>query len=230
MKLVFSWDDGALEDQRLFNLHEKYEVPAMFFVPTKNREGRKVLPPAIIRSAESPLISFGGHTENHTFLTNIPLESVEQEVLLNKQYLEDVLGHRVTDFCLPGGKYNQHILEIVAKHYQTIRTADTMNFRTETNLLKPSIHVYPRGHKSLLGNASRHHSFVELAYLTAHLHKDYFDLIQGLLAFERHRKNRTVIIWGHSWELEKFDLWGETEKLLRIAKAYQATSYKELIP
>ena len=230
MKLVFSWDDGTLEDQRLFALHEKYEVPAMFFVPTKNREGRKVLTPAMMRNAESSLISFGGHTENHTYLTDIPLESVEQEVLLNQRYLEDVLGHSVTDFCLPGGKYNQQILEIVARHYQTIRTADTMNFRMESNLLKPSIHVYPRGHKSLLGNAFRHHSFAELAYLAAHLHKSYFDLIQGLLAFEQRQKDRTVIIWGHSWELEKFDLWNETEKLLCIAKAYGAVSYKELIP
>ena len=99
-----------------------------------------------------------------------------------------------------------------------------------SNLLKPSIHVYPRGHKSLLGNAFRQHSYPELAYLAAHLHKGYFDLIQGLLAFEQHRKDRTVIIWGHSWELEKYDLWNETEKLLCIAKAYGAVSYKELIP
>lgn len=228
MKLVFSWDDGALEDQRLFDLHEKYEVPAMFFVPTKNREGRKVLTPAILRSAESSLISFGGHTENHTYLTDIPLENVEQEVLSNQHYLEDVLGHPVTDFCLPGGKYNRQILEIVARHYKTIRTADTMNFRSESNLFKPSIHVYPRGHKSLLGNSFRHHSFAELAYLTARLHKDYFALIQGLLTFEHHQKDRTVIIWGHSWELEKFSLWDETEKILRMAKGYHPIPYKEL--
>lgn len=30
MKIAFSWDDGALEDRKLFELHEKYEIPGMF--------------------------------------------------------------------------------------------------------------------------------------------------------------------------------------------------------
>lgn len=30
MKIIFSWDDGALEDQKLFELHEKYKIPGMF--------------------------------------------------------------------------------------------------------------------------------------------------------------------------------------------------------
>ena len=67
MKLAFSWDDGALEDQKLFELHEKYQIPGMFFVPTKNREGREVLSPNIIKRAESQYVSFGGHTDNHTY-------------------------------------------------------------------------------------------------------------------------------------------------------------------
>ena len=112
MKLAFSWDDGALEDRKLFELHEKYSIPGMFFVPTENREGREVLTPNIIREAESPYIQFGGHTAHHTYLTSIPLENVEEEVVSNQKYLEDVLGHTVTDFCLPGGKYNDDIYKI----------------------------------------------------------------------------------------------------------------------
>lgn len=90
MKIIFSWDDGALEDQKLFELHEKYKIPGMFFVPTFNREGRKVLTKEMIRSSESEYVQFGGHTQNHTYLTSIPLEDVEEEVLLNKNYLPRV--------------------------------------------------------------------------------------------------------------------------------------------
>lgn len=228
MRLAYSWDDGALEDQKLFDLHEKYEIPAKFFVPTRNREGRDVLTPIMIRNAESKYISFGGHTENHTYLTSIPIEKVDQEVLRNRQYLEDTLGHQILDFCLPGGKYNEEVLQIVFKHYKTIRTADTMNFRCTGNILKPSIHVYSRGRKSLLGNAVRHHSFVELAYIATHLTKSYFELIQKIIEFENRKKESTVMIWGHSWELEKYNLWDELENLLRITKEYGVVDYANI--
>ena len=49
MKIVFTWDDGALEDLKLFELHRKYNIPGMFFVPNFNKEGREVLTPEMIR-------------------------------------------------------------------------------------------------------------------------------------------------------------------------------------
>ena len=29
MRITFCWDDGALQDQKLFALHEKYALPGM---------------------------------------------------------------------------------------------------------------------------------------------------------------------------------------------------------
>ena len=228
MKLAFSWDDGALEDRKLFELHEKYSIPGMFFVPTENREGREVLTPNIIREAESPYIQFGGHTAHHTYLTCIPLENVEEEVVSNQKYLEDVLGHTVTDFCLPGGKYNDDILQIVYRHYKTIRTADTMNFRYEGGALKPSIHFYPRGIKSLLGNAARNESWAQLLYVIFHSRDEYFQLLQGLLERERKKESSIVMIWGHSWELEKYGLWEKLEIFMKQAKTYGCSKYETL--
>ncbi len=215
MKIAFSWDDGALEDQRLFELHEKYKIPGMFFVPTRNREGREVLTPEMIREAESEHVQFGGHTENHTYLTSIPLDEVEQEVLLNKIYLENTLGHEIEDFCLPGGKYTSEILNIVNRHYKTIRTADTMNFKYSGGELKPAIHFYPRGNKSLLGNAFRNQGFSQGAYIALHYKMNYFELISNLIRNEQRKENSVVMVWGHSWELEKEHLWEELEKFMQ---------------
>lgn len=215
MKIAFSWDDGALEDQKLFELHEKYEIPGMFFIPTRNREGREVLTPEIMREAESEYVRFGGHTENHTYLTSIPLSEVENEVLLNKVYLENVLGHEIEDFCLPGGKYTPAILNIVNKHYKTIRTADTMNFKYTGGALKPTIHFYPRGSKSLLGNAIRNQSISKGLYIALHYKMNYFELISNLFEREQDKKDSVVMVWGHGWELEKGQLWSELEKLMK---------------
>lgn len=216
MKIAFSWDDGALEDQRLFELHEKYEIPGMFFVPTRNREGRDVLTPQMMREAESKYIEFGGHTENHTYLTDIPVGAVESEVLSNKVYLENVLGHEVDDFCLPGGKYTTEILEIVYRHYKTVRSADTMNFTYGGGVLKPTIHFYPRGNKSLIGNAVRNQSYSQMMYIAMHHKENYFDLIRKLIQNECEKKDSVIIVWGHSWELEQFSLWNELENLMKM--------------
>ena len=216
MKIAFSWDDGALEDCKLFELHEKYKVPGMFFVPTYNREGRDVLSPEMIKKGASRYVKFGGHTENHTYLTDIPIESVESEILDNKKYLENILGEEGPHFCLPGGKYNSEVLNIIYKHFKTIRTADTMNFRYNGGLLKPTFHLYPRGKKSLLGNCRKNNSYKELFYIGTHLNKNYFQIIRDLINQESKNENSIIMVWGHSWEIEEQSLWDEVEKILKM--------------
>lgn len=228
MKIVFSWDDGALEDQILFDLHDKYEIPGMFFVPTKNREGRGVLTPEMIKRAESKYVSFGGHTENHVYLTDIPLEQVEEEIVSNKQYLENILGHKVNDFCFPGGKYNQEILEIVYKHFKTARTADTMNFKHDGVIIKPTFHFYNRGKISLIGNAVRNHSFREMFMVLKLINRDYFSILEELLDCMKERDG-FIVVWGHSWEIEEYGLWNNVEQLMQKVNRYGiGCSYEEI--
>ncbi|MBR5316978.1 MAG: polysaccharide deacetylase family protein [Lachnospiraceae bacterium] len=213
MRITFSWDDGALEDQKLFELHEKYKIPGIFFVPTRNREGRDVLTPEMIKNAESEYVQFGGHTENHVYLTELSLEEVETEIVNNKTYLENILGHEVRDFCFPGGRYNQQILDIVYRYYQTVRTADTMNLKYDGGPLKPTFHFYPRGIKSLIGNGMRHRSFREIGVVLANYNQDYFRLLNTVIDTEKNNPDAIISIWGHSWEIEELGLWKQLEEL-----------------
>lgn len=215
MKLAFSWDDGAPQDQRLFELHEKYQIPGMFFVPTHNREGRGVLASETIRNGESEFVQFGGHTQNHVYLTELPIDNAKKEALDNKTYLEDILGHSIEHFCLPGGKYNREIADMLYQYFKTIRTADTMNFRYEGGLLKPAFHFYPRGIKSLLGNALRQKSFKEFGSVLFRMRTDYFTLMREMILHDQSEK-KVIMIWGHSWEIEELGLWEELEDLFRF--------------
>lgn len=214
MKIAFTWDDGALEDLRLMELHRKYGLPGMFFVPNRNSEGRNVLLPRQIKDNASRLINFGGHTENHIYLTKIPLKQAEREVVRNKYYLEDILGKEAEHFCLPGGAYTDEILEMVYRHYKTIRTADTMNFTCSERLCKPSFHVYPRGLISLAGNAVRNGSAAEGLYVLTHFRMNYFQAVRQLISRSAGR-DKKIVIWGHSWELEKENLWGWLEEVMQ---------------
>ena len=48
-RVCFTWDDGCPSDLKLIDLHNKYNIPGMFFVPNCNREGRPVLTKEQIR-------------------------------------------------------------------------------------------------------------------------------------------------------------------------------------
>lgn len=232
MKITFTWDDGAPEDQKLFSLHEKYGLPAMFFVPTQNCEGRDVLDAQTIRQAYSSLIRFGGHTATHRYLTTVPPDELDDELYTNKAYLEEILGEAVPHFCLPGGQYTHQILERVYRYFPTIRTADTMNFHNSGTLIKPTFHFYPRGSKSLVGNAWRNKSYGELKQALFSGEHDYFKLLRKLISFEAARRpDAQVVVWGHSWEIEQLGLWNELEQLMRwLAEQYpgQCVAYDAL--
>lgn len=231
MKIAFSWDDGAPEDLRLMELHRKNEIPGMFFVPTENREGRNVLTREQIKESASEFVSFGGHTEHHTYLTSIPKSEVEQEIKANKEYLEDILGFPIRHFCLPGGNYDQEILDIVIRQFETCRTADTMAFASENRLLCPAFHFYPRGLKSIVGNSIRHSNYLYGFKALLNARKDYFSMLR-LLTDEAVRNNEEqLIIWGHSWEVEELNLWKELDDYMRYVKEHYGhliVSYDDL--
>lgn len=220
MNVFFSWDDGAEEDVKLMELHCKYNIPGMFFVPTKNREGRKVIDKNIIKKFDSNIIFFGGHTQNHTYLTKIPINYVKSEVEDNKKYLEDIVGHEIKHFCLPGGAYNADILSIIKPMFSTIRTADTMNFNNGY-LIKPSFHFYPRGIRSLLINGICHESYGQVMFIVRNMKTSYFDLIESIVSNEfKNQTSSDIHIWGHSWEIEKLDLWKRLERLFELVCTY----------
>lgn len=206
-------------------LHRKYEIPGMFFVPTENSEGRNVLTKEAIKSNASKLISFGGHTEHHTYLTSIPEEEVEKEIVNNKTYLEDILGASVDHFCLPGGKYDQTILNKVYQNFKTCRTADTMAFSSEGNLFIPTFHFYPRGIKSLVGNSLRHRNLRMGINVVTHANMPYFSLIRKLTDEAAKLGKSQILIWGHSWEIDELELWNELEQYM----VYVKNAYKDHI-
>lgn len=219
MRITFTWDDGAPEDKKLFELHEKHGIHGLFFVPTENCEGRAVLTPQdISAAAKSPLLHFGGHTASHRYLTTVPMADVTNELMNNKQYLEDIVGEEVPHFCLPGGKYTPEILDKAFQCFQTVRTADTMNFQNEGLLLKPTFHIYPRGKKSMVGNALRNRSYGPL-FKTLFASGDYFNAIYQLLEYtKRCIPNSQIIFWGHSWEIEEMCMWEQLDSLMAFLR------------
>ncbi len=228
MEVSFSWDDGAPEDKKMATLFEKYEVPCKLFVPTKNREGRDTLSSEDIKSISSELISFGGHTYNHVYLTELPLEIAKEEVLSNVKYLEDILNRKIEHFCFPGGKYNFVLLQELKDRFSTLRTADTMCSSFCGKLRKPTFHFYPRGNKSLFGNSIRNQDKIFFPLFKSIYEKDYFDKMKKIISkVDDSKFDYKIHIWGHSWEVEELQLWNKLEDLLQFLKFYYPQTIKQ---
>jgi peptidoglycan/xylan/chitin deacetylase (PgdA/CDA1 family) len=68
--------------------------------------------PQDVRELTTSGISFGGHTHSHTILTSIPFPEAENELVLNKQKIEDMTCSSCDFFAYPNGSksdfHDQH--------------------------------------------------------------------------------------------------------------------------
>jgi len=196
-ELLTSWDDGYSLDLRLAGLLEKYHLPGMFYIPT----GLSDLSKKEIKGL-SERFDIGSHTVSHRILRNIPLEECYQELKDSKEQLQDIIGREVYSLCYPRGRYNKNV-KCIAKDigYREARTTKVLNLFTPTDpmAMETSVHVYNR--KEYKG----------VYWLDIAL--DLFDTIM-----EPNSLYNYFHLWGHSWEIEKYNYWKHLEFLFSYIK------------
>lgn len=217
-QITTSWDDGHPADARLADLLLKHGFGATFYVPCRNREGRDVLSRSRLRTI-AERFEIGSHTLDHVRLTGLSTAEVRRQVLVGKAELEQALGKRVLGFCYPGGGHNRWISQIV-------READFAYARTSTNLaiargaspfhMPTTIQFYPHSRDVYVRNFVRFRSWGDryAAFRVAIAASGARDRTLRLaeLAIDQ---GHYFHLWGHSWELEALDLWGELDQTLR---------------
>lgn len=67
----------------------------------------------IAEMQNSGLIEFGSHTLSHTNLQAVDDETLQQEIALSKQRVEELTGKECKAFAYPYGKYDQRIVQVV---------------------------------------------------------------------------------------------------------------------
>lgn len=213
IRISFSWDDGALADLKLMDISLRYEMPGMFFIPAINNE-RSVIDQSEIMTLAGNNFEIGSHTYSHAYLNQLPINKAEDEIVNGKNYLQDLLGKEILHFCFPGGKSNSALINLSKQHFKSARTADTGSFVNYSEfLIKPTFHLYNRGKKSLF-----YHSLINTSLFQATIkhiiNDDYFNLIQSVIEdLANSSEQNNILIWGHSWEIEKYDYWKKLEEL-----------------
>lgn len=214
MKISFTFDDGHPDDFKLVKLFEKYSIPVMLFIPRYNNENI-VMSNNDIKYIKSEIVEIGSHTYNHKRLNINNCNEIYFELNNGKKYLEDILSIPIDHFCFPAGEYNNMSMNMALNLFSTIRTAKTMCLTHKTPIIDTFFHFYDRKISSLLYNSIKNGSFNYGIMKSLYLNNSYFDFIKKYItySFENNLKDE-IIIWGHSWELSKFDLWQDLDDLL----------------
>ena len=225
--ITTSWDDGHSLDVRIAELLEKYTMKGTFYIPIKNKEHSVMNATTLSDIAKKQEI--GGHTVNHIYLNTLGKEDAKYEIYECKSMLESKLGQRVDAFCYPGGKYSQRDIDMVkSAGFLFGRTTRLLHSSSviEQDLMDTTIQVY------------NHRSIVLMAHC---LKNSYFQpVIQQLLFYKGNKNFRKLSenvldrmmttggvfhLWGHSWEIEQFGLWGELEMVFKMLAFHPTISY-----
>ena len=224
LKVTTSWDDGDILDKRLSSLLEAYSIKGTFYISKNYRRER--LSEEGIRDV-SKTHEIGAHTITHPDLRKLTSYEQEIEVKESKKWLEENLNTEVKMFCYPSGFYNTSAIEVVKKAgFLGARTTDLGLVAPPYNpyLINTTIQVYPFPFRKI---DSKKYYWGKLLQPYKQRAKDlrilgvptasmYSWLSVAKATFDKALKNGEVFhLWGHSWEIEKYGMWDELEKLLK---------------
>jgi peptidoglycan/xylan/chitin deacetylase (PgdA/CDA1 family) len=221
-----SWDDGHPADLKLAGLLADCDASGTFYVPTRNAEGRPVLSPDNVRRVAARF-EIGGHSRDHVVLTQLPPDELDRQVRENKAWLEETVGSPIRGFCYVRGRYNAAVRDAVVRAgYAYARTVE--NFRTNLSedvyTVPTTLQFYPHTPIAQL-KTFRRGAWTAARFrllITALGARDLPGRLDRV-AHEARRAGGLLHIWGHSWELEEYELWHALRETLgRLAKNHGA--------
>jgi peptidoglycan/xylan/chitin deacetylase (PgdA/CDA1 family) len=218
MKLITtSWDDGFIADLRIAELLDKYNLKGTFYIPAANNERNVMSEDHVI--AISKKFEIGGHTMNHTRINKVSEELFNREIQGCYQWLSSLVGEPPVSFCFPGGVYNQEAVDYsLNTGFKIIRTTELLNPWLNGNLsvIPTTLQVYPHStftyYKHLL---KRFKIKSLLLYLKSNNTSDIQKLLEYYLNYIQIHGG-CFHLWGHSWEIEKYNLWPLLENIFRV--------------
>jgi len=221
-----SWDDGHPMDLKLADLLSEFGIQATFYVAPYNRE-RAVLAASDLR-ALSEHFEIGAHTMTHPDLTRLYARDLKNEIGGSKSELEGVIGAPLRMFCYPKGRHNRRVRNAVMNAgFLGARTMREffLNPGRDVWQMATTISVFPLPSWIRFRHELRTVNWRGLRALwRSGIGTSWVELACGL--FEEVLEHGGVWhFWGHSWEIEEYDLWDSLRTVLSAVAHREGVSY-----
>jgi peptidoglycan/xylan/chitin deacetylase (PgdA/CDA1 family) len=114
--VMITVDDGYVDDVRhILPALKGVGYTATFFIITDRFHEPGFLDPAQIRRLDRAGMDIGDHTQSHIDMTTLSGQQLVNEIAGSKRELEHVVGHPVSTFCYPSGRFNDTVVAEVKK-------------------------------------------------------------------------------------------------------------------
>lgn len=189
------------------------------YIPITNPEN-KVMSSDTIRTIAKDF-EIGGHTYSHTWLTQVDEDRMMYELTESKNVLESIVRKEVVSFCYPRGLYDKKVTEKVKESgYKLARTVESLSttlsrpleyhptiYVFDYNLIAKGKHIVAASDRNLATKLLLYGNIFQRWDMIAKRSLDYVLENGGIWH-----------LWGHSWEIDRYDNWTLLRKILEYAK------------
>ncbi|MBI5405861.1 polysaccharide deacetylase family protein [Candidatus Kaiserbacteria bacterium] len=224
LQVTTSWDDGDALDVKLAVLLQKYDIAGTFYVTRDYRKNS--LSSEDIRNVATRH-EVGAHSLTHPDLRTLTTEQKKDEIQGSKKWLEELLGKEVPMFCYPSGHFDAESERIAREAgFKGARTTKPGEIRLSGNSFQmpTTLGVYPMPFRK-----TGPHTFYwrELLQPLRERAPGLRSLGVPLRAFRSWealacatfdialKRGEVFHLWGHSWEIERYDMWESLKRVLR---------------
>lgn len=218
MKIITtSWDDGHELDCKVAELLDKYNLKGTFYIPQHNSE-QAVMNEQKIKEI-STSFEVGGHTLHHTRLNIADKNIIDKEVGGCYRWITNVTGKQPLSFAFPGGELNKYALNTVFNTgFKVARTTELLSIQASASngTMPTTIQMYKHSNITYFKHLIKRIKIRNLARWLLHgstsqllhLAEDYIHYVN--------KEGGCFHLWGHSWEIEQFNLWSKLEEVCKL--------------
>lgn len=232
MLFTTSWDDGDKLDCKLAALLDRYGCKATLYICPKTC----TLSQDQIRELTARH-EIGAHSMAHPHLSAIPQAEARKEIAGSKRWVEEIIHQECRVFCYPFGDENADVRSLVREEgFVGARTVEQLNWNMGDPFGMPTtLQVYPypwrrrwTRRQHLLDPLDRLR-FLYPTLKTLHLplraYTGWLALAKALFIHTQKTGKPFFHLWGHSWEVERYRMWGSLERFLAFVQAQNSVEH-----
>ena len=185
MCVTFSYDDGKLNDIRLYNLFKKYGLKATFNLNSCNIGRENYITENDVKNMVADGFEIAVHSVAHPLLETLSDQIILNEILEDKRALEKISGKIIFGMAYPMGTYDANVINIAKKcGIKYSRTCKNNGFLMPEDFME-------------WGSTCHHRNMA------------------SFLPLPEQWWHRIFYVWGHSYEFRTEELWTEFEENLK---------------